>query len=108
VLGVAVLLKAGHTSQTIEELWQHMPPHEGQQAVTGIVLNPKTLLPGELGYYLYSGSQTAPPCTEGVKWIVLKRPVEIGAAQIKAYARIYPHDVRPLQPLNGRVVQESE
>jgi carbonic anhydrase len=30
------------------------------------------------------------------------------AAQIKAFAALYPHDIRPLQPLNGRVVQESQ
>jgi carbonic anhydrase len=33
---------------------------------------------------------------------------EISAKQIKAFAELYPHDVRPLQPLNGRVVRESQ
>jgi len=27
--------------------------------------------------------------------------------QIDAFAKLYPHDVRSLQPLNGRIVQES-
>ena len=31
----------------------------------------------------------------------------IDAVQIKAFAGLYPHDVRPLQPLNGRVVKET-
>jgi carbonic anhydrase len=53
------------------------------------------------------GSVTAPPCTEGVTWYVLKTPVDISAGQIDAFAKLYPHDVRPLQPLNGRVVKES-
>jgi carbonic anhydrase len=108
VAGVAVLLKSGHANATVEQLWQHMPKSEGQEAVPGLVLNPTTLLPKSLGYYLYQGSQTAPPCTEGVKWFVLKTPLEIGVEQIKAYAQIYPNDVRPPQPLNGRVVEESE
>jgi carbonic anhydrase len=43
-----------------------------------------------------------------VKWFVLKTPVDISAAQIKAFARLYPHDVRPVQPLNGRIVKESQ
>ncbi len=30
------------------------------------------------------------------------------AEQIKAFAALYLHDVRPLQPLNGRVLHESE
>jgi carbonic anhydrase len=54
------------------------------------------------------GSVTAPPCTEGVRWYVLKTPMDISTKQIEAFAKLYPHDVRPLQPLNGRVVQESQ
>jgi carbonic anhydrase len=57
---------------------------------------------------MYMGSLTAPPCTEGVTWFVLKVPVDVSAEEIKAFARLYPHDVRPLQPLNGRVVKESK
>jgi carbonic anhydrase len=53
------------------------------------------------------GSVTAPPCTEGVTWFVLKTPVEVSSGQISAFANLYPHDVRPIQPLNGRVVKES-
>jgi carbonic anhydrase len=56
---------------------------------------------------MYTGSLTAPPCTEGVTWFVLKTPVEISPAQIAAFAKRYPHDVRPVQPLNGRVVKAS-
>jgi carbonic anhydrase len=33
--------------------------------------------------------------------------VEISAEEIRAFAKLYPHDVRPPQPLNGRVVKES-
>jgi carbonic anhydrase len=40
-------------------------------------------------------------------WFVLKTPVEISARQIEAFTKLYPHNERPLQPLNGRVVQES-
>ena len=53
------------------------------------------------------GSLTAPPCTEGVTWFLLKTPVEISAAQINAFAKLYPHDVRPPQPLDNRIVEET-
>jgi carbonic anhydrase len=42
-----------------------------------------------------------------VRWFVLKAPVTVSAAQIRAFAAIYPHDVRPPQPLNGRTILES-
>jgi hypothetical protein len=54
------------------------------------------------------GSLTGPPCSEGVTWFVLKTPMETSAEEINAFAELYPHDVRPLQPLNGRVVKESQ
>jgi carbonic anhydrase len=107
VAGVAVLLKAGRMNATIAKLWAHMPRAEGELKVDGLELNPLDLVPLMRGYYTYSGSQTAPPCNEGVTWFVLKTPVEISAQQIEAFAKLYPHDVRAVQPLNGRVVKET-
>jgi len=117
VVGVAVLLKAGRANATIQKIWEHMPKNESrvladfshqEEEVTGVEINPAGLLPGSFAYYAYMGSVTAPPCTEGVRWYVLKTPVDISAKQINAFARLYPHDVRPIQPLNGRVVKESQ
>ena len=79
-----------------------------EEEIAGVEVNPAGLLPHDTAYYTYMGSLTAPPCTEGVTWFVLKTPVEISAEQISAFAKLYPHDVRPPQPLNGRVVKESQ
>ena len=76
--------------------------------IAGIEVNPTGLLPRDTSYYTYSGSLTAPPCTEGVTWFVLKSSMEISAKAISAFAALYPHDVRPPQPLNGRIVKETE
>jgi carbonic anhydrase len=108
VAGVAVVLKAGISNFTIQQLWEHMPKTEGKEEdVAGVELNPAGLVPHDTAYYMYMGSLTAPPCTEGVAWFVLKTPVDISAEEISAFAKLYPHDVRPPQPLNGRVVKES-
>lgn len=107
IAGVAVFLRAGASNPVIEEIWKYMPKVEGQEAVGQVVLSPAGLLPGNLDYYTYLGSQTAPPCTEPVTWFVLKTPVEASPAQIRAFAALYPHDVRPIQPLGGRMVSES-
>lgn len=107
VVGVAVFIRRGAKNQTIEEVWRHMPQVEGQQAAGGVVINPAGLIPQGLNYYAYTGSQTAPPCTEPISWIVLKTPIEASGEQIRAFAALYPHDVRPIQPLNGRTVSES-
>jgi carbonic anhydrase len=108
IAGVAVLLKAGSANATIERIWEHMPKNQGkEEEVAGVEVDPGGLLPSAAAYYTYMGSLTAPPCSEGVTWFVLKTPVEISQEQIDAFAKLYPHDVRPIQPLNGRVVKES-
>ena len=109
VAAVAVLLKAGSTNATIQQLWEHMPKIEGkEEQIAGVEVNPAGLLPHDTAYYTYMGSLTAPPCSEGVRWFVLKTPVDISTDEIGAFAKLYPHDVRPLQPVNGRVVKDSQ
>jgi carbonic anhydrase len=105
--GVTVFIRPGRTNRTVAKLWQHMPATEGWNEAPGITISPGGLLPGDLGhYYTYTGSVTAPPCTEGVMWFVLKEPIELSSSQIDAFAKLYPNDVRPVQPLNGRIVRE--
>lgn len=105
--GVTVFVKPGSANSTVQTVWEHMPRSEGQQEVSGVMISPAGLVPQETaGYFTYMGSVTAPPCTEGVTWFVLKRPIEMSAEQIESFAKLYPHDVRPLQPLNGRIVRE--
>jgi len=116
VVGVAALLKSGNPNASIQQIWDHMPRTESrvlgdfshqEEEIPGVEINPGGLLPRDVAYYTYMGSVTAPPCTEGVRWYVLKTPVDISAKQIEAFAKLYPHDVRPIHPLNGRVVSES-
>jgi carbonic anhydrase len=108
VVGVAVMLKEGRANPTIEQLWKQMPANAGKDhPIPGVTIDPQSLVPASTGYYRYEGSQTAPPCTEGVTWYVMKTPMDVSADEIAAFAKLYPHDVRPVQPLNGRVVEES-
>lgn len=108
VAGVAVFIKAGMANSAIRQLWEHMPMTEGkEEEIPGVDVNPAGLLPRDTGYYVYLGSLTAPPCTEGVTWFVLKTPIEMSLEEINAFSRLYPNNIRPVQALNGRVVQES-
>ena len=109
IAGVAVLLQAGGANSEIQKLWKYMQRTVGDvQQISGEEIQIlRIYYPRNTGYYTYPDSQTAPPCTEGVTWFVLKTPVEISPEQIAAFAKLYPHDVRPVQPLNGRVVKES-
>lgn len=48
-------------------------------------------------YWTYTGSLTTPPCSEGVRWFVLKDPVEASAAQIQQFVNIHGVTNRPVQ-----------
>lgn len=56
-------------------------------------------------YYLVNGSLTTPPCSEGVRWLVMKNPVEASTEQIEKFHSLFHMDTnRPLQPINARPV----
>ncbi|KQV61959.1 carbonate dehydratase [Duganella sp. Root198D2] len=105
---VAVLFQKGHENPLVQTLWDALPKEKGEaQEVSGVSIDIGKLLPATQGYYNFAGSLTTPPCSEEVNWFVLKTPVEMSAAQLKRFAHVYKHNARPIQPLNGRTVQES-
>ena len=58
-------------------------------------------------YFLYNGSLTTPPCTEGVSWIVMQQPILASPEQIQHYHDLLGFDNnRPVQPRNARIVLE--
>ena len=106
---VAVLFKPGAENPLIATLWKNLPSEKGKAVdVPGVTVDVSTLLPADQGYYTFPGSLTTPPCTEGVTWYVFKAQSSISSAEVAAFAHLYPKDARPIQPLNGRHVQETK
>lgn len=66
-----------------------------------------SLLPSTRSYYTYDGSLTTPPCTEGVRWIVLQQPVTLSEGQIDFFAEAQGPSNRPIQSIGERTVQAS-
>ena len=62
------------------------------------------LLPKGRSALRYTGSLTTPPCSEGVRWLVLTDPVELSAEQIAAFTAIFSGNNRPVQPLGERTI----
>jgi carbonic anhydrase len=106
---VAVLFKQGAENPVLRTVWDALPKEKGkEQEAAGVNIDVAALLPANHGYYNFPGSLTTPPCSEEVNWFVLKTAVEMSAAQLKRFHQLYKHNARPLQPLNGRVVKESQ
>lgn len=102
---VAVMFEQGSANPTLTQLWAHMPDHAGSAHELEPGLSAASLLPPQHSYYRFSGSLTTPPCSEGVRWMVMKQPLTASSEQIATFAAVLHHaNNRPLQPLNGRLV----
>ena len=103
---VAILLDTGAGNRLVRTLWDNLPKEKGKEnTVDAVMINASDMLPKDKGYYTFSGSLTTPPCSENVTWFVLKTPVTIAADEIARFAKYYPMNARPVQPLNGRDIQ---
>ena len=71
-------------------------------------------------YWSYPGSLTVPPCVEGIKWTVIKKPLPISDAQLNAFNAFFSDNEsfagglgnnRLIQPLKNRTlyfIEESK
>ncbi len=106
---VAVLINTGRSNEFLQSIFSHVPHEkEKEEESRDVMVDASKLLPEAHPYYTFPGSLTTPPCSENVTWFVLKNPIEASASQIKMFASIYKSDARPVQPLNGRTILESQ
>lgn len=104
---IGVMLNQGEQANDfIASLWNAMPKAKGEVVTDSQAkINVADLLPELMDYYTYPGSLTTPPCSEGVRWLVLKQPTEISSAQLSSYQSLYANSVRPVQPVNDRSIK---
>ena len=100
---IAVMFRLGEANAALAEAWAKMPEAPGRSTLQ-TAISAADILPAERGYYRFNGSLTTPPCSEGVRWLVMKEPVSFSAAQLQRFTGIIAPNNRPIQPLNARVV----
>jgi carbonic anhydrase len=102
---IGVLIEEGMANPAMATVWEHIPEGHSRSEATGAIINAADFLPDDLSHYSYMGSLTTPPCSEGVRWIVLDSPVQASATQIAAFESLYQVNARPVQATNGRMVE---
>jgi carbonic anhydrase len=102
---VAVMFKEGKKNEALAHLWKHMPHNVDEDGAPEGKVNPGSLLPKSHHYYRFTGSLTTPPCSEGVRWLVMKDPLSADKEQMKEFTEsVHGEDARPMQPLGARLI----
>lgn len=103
---VAIPIVVGKANPVIEQIWENIPEASKTKQVEGAMVNATDLLPSSLAYQSYSGSLTTPPCSEAVKWNIMAEPLELSQKQIETFESLYQVNARPVQPTNGRQIEQ--
>ncbi len=100
---VAVMFTEGVENSGLKEAWTTMPEHTGDTHQLQNQLSVNDILPSSREYYRFNGSLTTPPCSEGVRWLVMKDAITASKQQIEAFSQVlHEPNNRPLQALNAR------
>lgn len=104
---VALMFDVGSHNPKLEQIWKVLPKKQSDTTQLQSKQIAQQFLPSQLDYYRYNGSLTTPPCTEGVRWIVIKQIQQASAAQIKAFSDLMAEpNNRPIQSIGSRVILE--
>lgn len=104
---VALMFEQGESNKLLETVWpQVLQVENGKEALRPEV-SAADLLHANHDYYRYNGSLTTPPCSEGVRWLVLKHPAKATDEQLAMVGKAIGHpNNRPVQPLGARQILE--
>lgn len=106
---VALMFEDGIENTFIKKVWAKMPHKAGEKNTISISAKEiNALLPNNKDYYRFSGSLTTPPCSESVRWFVLKNYSTISKSQVKEFIGLFHNhpNIRPIQPINARKVMK--
>ena len=106
---IETLVEEGKENLAAREFLGNIPLESGQNAKRNkILVNARDLMPTDKSYYRYMGSLTTPPCSEGVHWYVLKKPIQLSKTQIALVKGVVSgENARPIQPRNNRIILDA-
>lgn len=101
---VAVMFEEGKQNSALDRLWQAVPKNQSEDGPLPNGLDLAQLLPKEKDFYTLNGSLTTPPCSEGVRWVIMQTPMSLSDEQLKQFNQFYHGNNRPVQPINARYI----
>ncbi len=106
---VGIFMRLGKKPNSLfSQILEHAPKTIGKNVEKNTLINGKELFPRKMrAYFSYSGSLTTPPCSESVRWFIMKNSVRVSAQQITAFKKFFQHTNRPTQALNSRLINRN-
>lgn len=107
-IALSMFMKEGAKNTELAKIWEKLPEDSKDDAIAYYgELDLKNFFPADKTKYMYIGSLTIPPYTEGVKWYIYKEPIEMSGYQIYEYRSVFGENHRPVQPLRGRGIYKD-
>jgi len=104
---VGVMFEEGAANAAIADMWKQMPEKADVKNALAAKVNASSLLPKKQAYFRFNGSLTTPPCSEGVRWMVMKAPITASKEQLHAFEHTMHHaNNRPVQAVYARPIIE--
>jgi carbonic anhydrase len=94
---VGVFLQRGATSAALAPIFEQLPDEVGPHTPLAEPFDPSDFLPEKRRNFRYQGSLTTPPCSEGVRWMVLVDAMPISDEDMARFNEIVRFNARPVQ-----------
>ncbi len=103
LLIVAVFANIGNANPTVDNMLKLVDTNNKNK----FSIDTSSLISTTDAYYSYDGSLPYPPCTENVKWRILKKTVTISREQLAKIVRFVGRNTRLPQPVYIRKIIET-
>lgn len=104
---VSMMVVPGRQSRMLDKLLPKIPEAGKSKRLAAKALRSIEMQKKIGSYYRYNGSMTTPPCSEGVRWFVMKQNQSMSKAQYQQLKdAIKVDNNRPVQALNARMIME--
>lgn len=101
---VGVLYNEGEDPPKLAQHISSIPRVVGKPVPFDVPLSGLAIASVDKDYYRYNGSLTTPPCSEGVRWYVLKEILTVSKKRRDIFNELIGDDARGPQPINARPV----
>jgi len=101
---IAILYNEGEDPPKLARNILLIPSEVDSPVAYNVSLGNLAIVSMDKGYYRYNGSLTTPPCSEGVRWYVLKEILTVSKKRRDIFNELIGDDARGPQPINARPV----